>query len=323
MGEDLSFILYMVGMFSLIITTIISKKRAKGSKSEAIKKTEVQTYKKREKREVTEETKIKLDKIAEIIKEKTKTVSYSISCEEGNDISIFESKFGGLPYWDLNMEYPLDNKGKKIVLLAQINFEKENFDDNRLPKKGILQFFISSDIMNGLEGSGYKVIYHENINENIKKEDIEKLNIPTSRTIDGDKEEYFPFEEEYKITFNKKEEFLGAAVNNFDDMVKKIVKEEFNEEITENIFDYFSYEEYDYLTKDLDTTGHKVLGYPYFTQMDPRSYKDEKTYETLLLQIDSEGKIMWGDCGVANFFINSKDLENKDFSDVFFTWDCC
>ena len=79
-------------------------------------------------------------------------------------------------------------------------------------------------------------------------------------------------------------------------MVKQIIKEEFNEEVTENIFDYFSYEEYDYLTQNLDTTGHKVLGYPYFTQMDPRSYKDEKPYETLLLQIDSEGNIMWGDC---------------------------
>ena len=115
MSEDLYFILFMVGVFSLIITAIISEKRNKGK---ATKKAEVQNYKKREKREVTEESKVKLDKIADIIKEKTKTVSYSISCEQGDDISIFESKFGGLPYWDLNMEYPLDNKGKKIVLLT-------------------------------------------------------------------------------------------------------------------------------------------------------------------------------------------------------------
>ena len=323
MWEDISFVLYLISAFALGITAIISKKRIKGSKSQVTKNAEVQTYKKREKSEVTEESKVKLDKIADIIKEKTKTISYSISCEQGDDISIFESKFGGLPYWDLNMEYPLDNKGKKIVLLAQINFEKENFDDDRLPKKGILQFFISSDIMNGLEGTGYKVIYHENINENIKKEDIEKLDIPTSRTIDGDKEEYFPFEEEYKITFNKKEDFLGPAVYNFDDVVKQIIKDEFNEEVTENIYDYFSYEEYDYLTKDLDTTGHKIFGYPYFTQTDPRYYDDVKKYELVLLQIDSDGGIMWGDSGVANFFIDSEDLEKRDFSKVFYTWDCC
>ena len=32
---------------------------------------------------------------------------------------------------------------------------------------------------------------------------------------------------------------------------------------------------------------------------------------------------MWGDSGVANFFIDSEDLEKRDFSKVFYTWDCC
>ena len=34
-------------------------------------------------------------------------------------------------------------------------------------------------------------------------------------------------------------------------------------------------------------------------------------------------EIIWGDCGVANFFINQKDLENCDFSKVLYNWDCC
>lgn len=33
--------------------------------------------------------------------------------------------------------------------------------------------------------------------------------------------------------------------------------------------------------------------------------------------------IMWGDCGVANFFIHPDDLKNKDFSKVLYNWDCC
>ena len=134
MWEDISFVMYLISAFALGITGIITKKRTKGSKSQVTKKNDVQNYKKREKKELTEESKVKLDRIVEIIKEKTKTVSYSITCEQGNDISIFESKFGGLPYWDLSMGYPLDNKGKKSVLLAQINFEKDKFDDDRLPK---------------------------------------------------------------------------------------------------------------------------------------------------------------------------------------------
>ena len=34
------------------------------------------------------------------------------------------------------------------------------------------------------------------------------------------------------------------------------------------------------------------------------------------------GEIMIGDCGVMNFFINREKLRNKDFSDVFYNWDC-
>ena len=38
---------------------------------------------------------------------------------------------------------------------------------------------------------------------------------------------------------------------------------------------------------------------------------------------DGEDEIMWGDCGVGNFFISSDDLKRLDFSRVLYTWDCC
>ena len=31
---------------------------------------------------------------------------------------------------------------------------------------------------------------------------------------------------------------------------------------------------------------------------------------------------MWGDAGVANFFISEQDLKNKDFTNVVYNWDC-
>lgn len=52
---------------------------------------------------------------------------------------------------------------------------------------------------------------------------------------------------------------------------------------------------------------------------------DEKTrnyYDTLLLQMDSDEFVEWGDAGVANFFINSEALRNCDFSRVWYYWDC-
>ena len=70
-----------------------------------------------------------------------------------------------------------------------------------------------------------------------------------------------------------------------------------------------------------------MLGYPSFTQEDPRT--EDSPFDTLLLQIDSmrgeenNYSILWGDCGVANFFIAQSDLENLDFSRVLYNWDCC
>ena len=71
--------------------------------------------------------------------------------------------------------------------------------------------------------------------------------------------------------------------------------------------------------------GHNMLGAPYFVQYDLR--KNPKYYDTVLLQIHSElgaqdDEICWGDGGVANFFINSEALAQRDFSKVLYCWDC-
>lgn len=74
----------------------------------------------------------------------------------------------------------------------------------------------------------------------------------------------------------------------------------------------------------------KVGGYPFFTQQDQRGFmpKEDEPYE-LLMQINSQYnsekktyEIIWGDSGVANFFIKSSDLRKKDFSKVIFSWIC-
>lgn len=70
-------------------------------------------------------------------------------------------------------------------------------------------------------------------------------------------------------------------------------------------------------------------GYPYFTQYDPREGDDAKgKYSVQLFQMDSDygednDYILWGDAGVANFFIREEDLAREDFRDVLYSWDCC
>ena len=75
--------------------------------------------------------------------------------------------------------------------------------------------------------------------------------------------------------------------------------------------------------------GHRIGGYPFFTQDDPRAYLPHLQQHTiLLLQLDSDSgngdadKVLWGDYGVGNFFITPEDLQRRDFSRVLFTWDC-
>ena len=61
-----------------------------------------------------------------------------------------------------------------------------------------------------------------------------------------------------------------------------------------------------------------MLGYSYFIQEDPRTDEKYADYDTLLLQLDSEGD--YWDCGIGNFFINKKALLEEDFSKVLFYW---
>ena len=90
------------------------------------------------------------------------------------------------------------------------------------------------------------------------------------------------------------------------------MKDKLSEEV-EEIYGYEFYEE---------NIGTKCNGFPFFTQSEPRKGDEMNEYDTLLFQINSGKEIMIGDCGVMNFFINREKLKNKDFSDVFYNWDC-
>lgn len=85
----------------------------------------------------------------------------------------------------------------------------------------------------------------------------------------------------------------------------------------------------DYIINELSNTEHWLLGYPFFTQNDPRDYAEKyRYYDTMLFQMDSDycdnmDYVLWGDCGVVNFFINSEYLKSKNFSRVLYNWDCC
>lgn len=137
-------------------------------------------------------------------------------------------------------------------------------------------------------------------------------------------EYYAPFNETYKIKFKITEEVMNCYDEKFSSIVARILNDKFNVTVEENkVNDYLEQIDEKYYER-FQTWGHKLLGYPAFTQSDPRDYnKEYNKYDTLLLQIDTDDDIMWGDCGVANFFVNKKDLENMNFNNILYNWDCC
>ncbi|CUS21587.1 LAQU0S03e06018g1_1 [Lachancea quebecensis] len=221
----------------------------------------------------------------------------------------FDSKFGGSPYFPKEETYPVDEKDKPMRLLAQINFEQVPQLKN-YPETGILQFYLSPfdgyfgcSFGRSIEQKNYRVIFFDKI-----ERDEAKLlsDFSFTRTEEG----LFPLKGEGKLTFTKGTQIITANDFRFEPLLGLEDKYELEEDL-EEYFEMF------------DSFSHVIGGYPDFVQDDPRENRHPEHTE-LLLQIDSDNTvdIMWGDCGMANFFISLEDLKKKDFSKVLYNWDC-
>lgn len=151
-----------------------------------------------------------------------------------------------------------------------------------------------------------------------EKEVCEKVQNSSS-----DEEDYFPVRGCYRLAFLAGMDIISSGDYRFENCIKKLVQQDYPEKaehLLENIDDFM-----DENGKDWGG-GHKIGGYPGFMQWDPRGEGD--SHDMLLFQLDSdchnsEDRVLWGDCGIGNFFINREKLKNCDFSDVIYNWDCC
>lgn len=291
-----------------------------------------------ERKELDAAQKEKLDKIIAYVKEQDSVLSYHIEEVNGGEpATLTDSKFGGYPYWVADREYPTAANGEKLFLLAQINFEQLAPEDELLPKTGILQFFVEDEDLCGAnfddptDPSGFRVIYHAQIGEPLSVEELRALGIGAN-TDQECKESMLPTLHEDAIRFIKTKDYLPDVSDAFEEKVKEAMSALYDWHIDGMLYHALTAEEYAYLTEPFSSFGHKMLGEPAFTQCDPRWPEAEvpegkkantvEHYDTLLFQMDSLGNVMWGDSGVANFFINSEALKKRDFSDVLYNWDC-
>lgn len=249
------------------------------------------------------------------ILEKSKLKTIKIEAIEEDNLPILRSKFLGVPYFPKDKVYPMDSENQPMILLAQINFKEVPFLDNDYPNVGILQFYISAyDDLNGLNFDNYfdqtnfRIIYHEIIDE-----DKQEPNLPS---FDINELDFVPITKEHRLEFKIIEEYVPSTDWRFEHFFEKNFYNFIEDTKNDILIDYYC--------DKIISCGHKIGGYAYFTQEDIRSRDKYSDYE-LLLQIDSNDNntIMWGDVGVANFFITREALKNKDFSNVLYTWDCC
>lgn len=249
------------------------------------------------------------------ILEQSEAPTVRITATIEDNLPLTTSKFLGKPYFPAGKNYPTDKAEKPMLLLAQINFAEVPHLDN-YPEAGILQFYIASnDDLYGAnyddltDQSSFRVVFHSTTNETNLNADIPVFN-PKSEDV------YTPITAEHRLSFSLTKEYVPSTDWRFEKFFGK------------HYYDYSSEYDNDVLWEQYETGeiadpgGHKIGGYAYFTQWDPRSKESYSDY-ILLLQIDSQGDhILWGDVGVGNFFIREADLIRQDFSTVLYTWDC-
>jgi len=228
----------------------------------------------------------------------------------------WQSKFGGTPYLPKDFEYPRGSEGQPLFLLAQINFDEIPMLES-FPKHGILQFYIGDDNQYGLQfenmtrQENFRICFFPEVvkDEEILVKDFNFLPLSTFVPVSVSKP--------YSLVFELGQQPISAYDYQFEDT---IFREGFPGS-GENLYPIL-----DKYEKLFRADGHKLGGYPYFTQSDPRWIEKYNNKDfRLLLQVDtdSNSEIMWGDSGVANFFINETDLEECVFSEVMYNWDCC
>ena len=267
--------------------------------------------------------------IIEEIKKNNSRECINIVIEENNSLNLTDSKFGGLPYISTDSDTPKDSNGNQLALLAQINCS--NLPENTLyPKDGLLQFWISRNDDFGLDNKkDYCVKYIENIENNITKESI----LTKYKLLDEENnEEYSPFNKKntsFALKFEKGISTITSTDFLFEDIALKTIHELFPDENIEDLYDDLERDVFNTLFKAFNGVEHAISAYPTFTQWDPRNPEEKDAYGITLLQVESywnndsnSSGIMWGDSGVANFFINKEKLEHLNFEDVLFNWDC-
>lgn len=271
---------------------------------------------------------------------KTERLTIRLSADEPVDVEthLHSSKLGGVAYFPSDMAYPRNDDGQPLVLIAQLNLDDIFADPNiakacdedavlkNYPRTGMLSFFNdATDDLMGLDNfvgqlAGYKVMYFPKIIKDEANNALKEFNELIELLDEDNYEQYgiLDLNDSYLITASLKYTVPSLNISPLNDESLMKLHDYTDNQLDERNDDNIITALYDQSTELCQ--GHAMGGYPILTQADPRDQNDNRTI--LLLQIDSVGEVMIGDCGSMQFFISEEDLNNRDFSKVLYDWAC-
>ena len=225
------------------------------------------------------------------------------------------TRIGGPVWLAAGEAWPADPEGKPMSFLAQVDFAAmPPLPD--YPTSGVLQFFIARDDLYGAnfekpEAGKFRVIWHE------KMDGPGKLHMGRPS---GDRgiDDYSPLYDatvEHGIALKAKRTGQLPSIDSWlaERDLEKLLGEGDN---SDRIYAFVDKQH------QRVPTVHHVGGHPGFTQSDWRSAPAYQDVDRVLLNLWSDKHLMWGDSGQGQFMIRREDLLKRDFSKVFYQWDC-
>lgn len=219
------------------------------------------------------------------------------------------SRIGGPALVTDNFPWPVDSQGKPMMHMAQLNMAELPTREG-YPTEGLLQFFHGNDDCYGITSTPNHVVRYIPAAELAHGRLHGTIADQTDAIWDG----YF------EVTGQLFDQFpTGCDIETENLELPDGLNDPDNDDDSER------YEIFELNPSNTIFGG----GWAYFTQEDPRLYEKGLDDYRLLLQLDTETpedgpvSMMFGDAGVANFFIHPADLAALNFDNVFYTWDCC
>lgn len=279
----------------------------------------------------------KIKKFIEEFKKLENRETIKINLISETKTPLTSSNVAGWFYLPKTSTIPTTSKGEQLMYLAQINCE-ELPENSIYPAKGIMQFWIfggdynlGSDYTKPTSDSKKRVIYYPEIEEHFTEAELSDMYKPEEDKKEGELITPINDGAPFAMSFEKASQWPLPNDFRFEEIFNEKLNEHIEETKAEEGFESYEIgeeESYD-IIEELDIPNHtQIGGYGHFTQEDPRMYDDFEDYTELLFQLDSEFGtddyyILWGDCGVGNFFATKEQLRNLDFAECLYSWDCC